>query len=76
MDCVVVQKAAQGDQLAWETLVVDFASMIRSVVGRYAKRDADVDDLVQETFLRAYTYLPNLKDPTRFPGWLVNRNRY
>lgn len=70
MNCVAVQKAVCGDHKAWDTLIADFALMIRGVVGRYAKRDADVDDLVQETFLRAYTYLPNLKDSARFPGWL------
>ena len=54
----------------WETLIADFVSMVRGVVGHYARRDADVEDMVQETFLRAYTHLPSLKDPARFPGWL------
>ena len=37
-----------------------------NLTGNYA----DSEDVVQETFLRAYEKLRTLSDPSRFPAWL------
>lgn len=37
---------------------------------------ADVDDVVQEVFLRAMTQLPTLRDPAAFGGWLMSIARH
>jgi RNA polymerase sigma-70 factor, ECF subfamily len=45
------------------------------LLGRVPRRD--VDDLVQEVFLAAYTRIRELRDPAAFGGWLatIARNR-
>ncbi|NEE51655.1 RNA polymerase, partial [Streptomyces sp. SID8455] len=40
-------------------------------VGRALNGHPDVDDVVQETMLRAISGLSSLRDPTRFRSWLV-----
>jgi len=42
--------------------------LVYSIVGRALNGDADVDDVVQETMLRA---LGSLRAPERFRSWLV-----
>lgn len=43
----------------------------RARARRLCANPSDVDDIVQESFLRAYLSLDRLRDPDRFPGWLA-----
>ncbi len=62
--------ARGGDRLAFEELVRRHQSNIRNLMRR-CSRDIDLaDDLAQQTFLRAWTSLRNLKDAKAFAGWL------
>lgn len=44
--------------------------MVRAVVAGSARSAADVDDLAQETFLRAFRKLAELQNPDGFGTWL------
>jgi RNA polymerase sigma factor (sigma-70 family) len=45
--------------------------LVYNIVGRALGRHHDVDDVVQETLLRAVRDLPALRDPNSFRSWLV-----
>jgi len=65
-----------GDQLAFARLYAEYVRMVHAILlGRVPRRD--VDDLVQDVFVTAYTRLGELRDPAALGGWLaaIARNR-
>ncbi|MFE1769680.1 sigma-70 family RNA polymerase sigma factor [Streptomyces sp. NPDC059008] len=67
----VVEAARRGDQRAQDELVAGYLPLVYNVVGRALNGHADVDDVVQETMIRALGGLGSLQDPGRFRSWLV-----
>lgn len=71
-----IRAVAAGDEEAFARLYRDYVRMIHAILlGRVPRRD--VDDLVQEVFLAAYTSIRELRDPAAFGGWIatITRNR-
>src|SRR5260221_10281697 len=71
-----VRAVAGGDREAFSRLYTDYSRMVHAVIlGRVPRRD--VDDLVQDVFLTAYTRIRELRDPAAFGGWIASiaRNR-
>ena len=66
-----VVAAQRGDRQALDALVAGWLPLVYNVVGRALNGHADVDDVVQETMLRAVHCLDSLRDPDRFRSWLV-----
>src|SRR5262245_14112634 len=65
-----IRAAAAGDQEAFSRLYADYVRMVRAILlGRVAR--GEVDDLVQDVFITAYTRLPELRDAAAFGGWLA-----
>ncbi|WP_173086500.1 RNA polymerase sigma factor [Phytohabitans rumicis] len=67
----LVVAAQSGDQRALDDLVADCLPLVYNIVGRALDGHADVDDVVQETMLRAVHGLRRLRDPASFRPWLV-----
>jgi RNA polymerase sigma-70 factor (ECF subfamily) len=73
---VTIQAVVGGDEEAFARLYADYARLVHAIVlGRVPRRD--VDDLVQDIFITAYTRIRELRDPAAFGGWLatIARNR-
>ena len=71
-----IRAAAAGDREAFGQLYACYFRMVHAVLlGRVPRRD--VDDLVQDVFLTAFTRLKGLREPAAFGGWLatIARNR-
>jgi RNA polymerase sigma-70 factor (ECF subfamily) len=71
-----IRAVAAGDQDAFARLYSDYERLVHAVLlGRVGRRD--VDDLVQDVFVAAYTRLRELRDPSAFGGWIaaIARNR-
>lgn len=68
----LVVAAQRGDQRAREELVSAYLPLLYNIVGRALSGHADVDDVVQETLLRAVRDLPALRTPESFRSWLVS----
>jgi RNA polymerase sigma-70 factor (ECF subfamily) len=71
-----IRAVAAGDQDAFARLYADHVRMVHAILlGRVPRRD--VDDLVQEVFLAAYTRIRELREPAAFGGWIatIARNR-
>ncbi|MCO8273889.1 sigma-70 family RNA polymerase sigma factor [Actinoplanes sp. TRM 88003] len=67
----LVIAARDGDRDAADALLAAHLPLLYRVVGRALNGHADVDDVVQETVLRAYRDLPSLRTPASFRSWLV-----
>jgi RNA polymerase sigma factor (sigma-70 family) len=68
----MVAAAQRGDRRALADLVSTHLPLIRNVVGRAVDNSADVDDIVQDTMVRAVRELPALRSPGSFPTWLTS----
>lgn len=66
-----IAAAQAGDRHALDELVEGWLPLVYNVVGRALNGHADVDDVVQETMLRAVDHLGSLRDPDSFRSWLV-----
>src|ERR1044072_691294 len=71
-----IRAVAAGDRDALARLYADYSRMVHAVLlGRVPR--GDVDDLVQDVFLTAYTRIRELREPAAFGGWIatIARNR-
>lgn len=70
VDAALVERVQRGDQRAFEMLVVKYQRRIERLIGRMV-RDVDlVEDIAQETFIRAYRALPSFRGESAFYTWL------
>lgn len=69
-DLVLVQRTVAGDQRAYGLLVLKYQRRIQRLIGRMV-RDVDlVEDISQETFIRAYRALHQFRGDAQFYTWL------
>lgn len=69
-DLMLVERAVAGDQRAFELLVIKYQRRIQRLIGRMV-RDVDlVEDIAQETFIRAYRALHQFRGDAQFYTWL------
>lgn len=69
-DAELVRLAQAGNAKAFEALVVKYQRRIARHVARYVKAAGDVEDIVQETFIRAYRGLASFRGDSAFYSWL------
>jgi RNA polymerase sigma-70 factor (ECF subfamily) len=73
----LITRAAAGDEAAFHDLYRRFRPAVRRVAqGFTALGPSEVEDVVQETFVRAYKELPRLRHPQAFSHWLVTIARH
>jgi RNA polymerase sigma factor (sigma-70 family) len=70
-DLATVVAAQRGDREAVDALAAGYLPLVYNIVGRAMNGHPDVDDVVQETMLRAVRGLGELRDPAAFRSWLV-----
>ena len=67
---MLVQRTLAGEQRAFEMLVVKYQRRVARLIGRMV-RDTDlVQDIAQETFIRAYRALAQFRGDAQFYTWL------
>jgi RNA polymerase sigma factor (sigma-70 family) len=72
MDSLLVARVLVGkDQAAFAELVLQYQRLVRCWLARFCERDPQLlEDLTQETFLRAFRNLASFKGEARFSTWL------
>jgi RNA polymerase sigma-70 factor (ECF subfamily) len=69
-DALLIERIKLGDMRAFEMLVVKYQRRIERLIGRMV-RDSDlVQDIAQETFIRAYRAIPQFRGESAFYTWL------
>ena len=69
-ELTLAERAISGDRLALEELIRLHQHRVIAVCRARLRRPEDVDDAVQETFIRALKYVHQLRDPESFGPWL------
>ena len=70
IDQELVERAQQGDTQAFEMLVVKYQKRLGRLLSRFIKDEHEVNDVVQESFIKAYRALPNFRGESAFYTWL------
>jgi RNA polymerase sigma factor (sigma-70 family) len=68
---VLVARARDGDQHAWNELVERYAPLVWSICNRYRLSRPDTDDVGQTVWLLLVEQLGNIRQPAALPGWLA-----
>jgi RNA polymerase sigma factor (sigma-70 family) len=71
----LVARAVDGDQLAWNALVEEFAGVVWAATRAYRLNRADAADVVQTTWMRFVQHAHRIKDPTCLGAWLATTAR-
>ena len=69
-DAELVRLAQGGDERAFQALVVKYQRRIARHVARYVRRASDVEEVVQDAFIRAYRGLASFRGDSSFYSWL------
>ncbi len=69
-DQQLVERVQKGDKRAFDLLVIKYQQRIMNVISRFVNDFAEVQDLAQETFIKAYRALPNFRGDSAFYTWL------
>ena len=69
-ETTLIQKAQKGDHDAFAALVDEHQRYVYNLALRVMKDENEALDLTQETFVRAWTALPNFKGQSQLRTWL------
>ncbi len=69
-DLLLVQRTLAGDQRAFGLLVVKYQRRVERLIGRMVRDSSLVEDIAQETFIRAYRALAQFRGEAQFYTWL------
>ncbi|MFA6037987.1 MAG: RNA polymerase sigma factor RpoE [Legionellales bacterium] len=69
-DAALVRRAQQGDNQAFNLLVLKYQTRLEKVIARYVRDPHEVFDLTQETFIKAYRALDHFRGTSSFYTWV------
>ncbi len=69
-DVQLIRKILSGDDAAFSILVEKYQKSVHALAWRKIQDFHYAEEIMQDTFLRAYRKLPTLKNPDQFAGWL------
>jgi len=70
LDQVLVESAQKGDKKAFGILVEKYHRKLGRILTRMVRDQTEIEDIVQETFIKAYRALPNFRGDSAFYTWL------
>ena len=70
VDQQLVEKVQRGDKRAFELLVAKYQRKLSRLIGRIVRDPAEVEDVAQEAFIKAYRALPQFRGESAFYTWL------
>lgn len=70
VDQALVERVQRGDKRAFDVLVLKYQQRIIKLIGRYVRDQDEVQDIAQETFIKAYRALANFRGDSAFYTWL------
>src|SRR5712672_2503786 len=70
VDQQLVERAQRGDKRAYELLVMKYQRKLARLLSRWVRDPAEVEDVTQEAFIKAYRALPSFRGESAFYTWL------
>jgi RNA polymerase sigma-70 factor (ECF subfamily) len=69
-DQLLVERAQRGDKRAFELLVIKYERRLARLLSRMVRDQAEIEDISQEAFIKAYRALPQFRGESAFYTWL------
>jgi len=69
-DETLIQQAVQGRQSAYAMLVKRYEQYVFTLALRFVKNREDAHEVAQDSFMRAFRYLPDFRGDAKFTPWL------
>lgn len=69
-DACLVQESLAGNQASFQLLVERYQGRMFALARHYTKSPVEIEDLVQESFLKAFTRLESFQHQSSFYTWL------
>jgi RNA polymerase sigma-70 factor, ECF subfamily len=70
-DSELIAAVLKGDAASFEPLIRKYQPRVFATARRYARRDSEVEDIVQEVFLKAFQKLGTFRGDAPFEHWLM-----
>ncbi|MFN7140032.1 MAG: RNA polymerase sigma factor [Limisphaerales bacterium] len=70
-DSELIAAVLKGDSASFEPLIVKYQPRVFATARRYARRESEVEDIVQEVFLKAFQKLSSFRGEAPFEHWLM-----
>ena len=70
-DAELIQAVLKGDSASFEPLIQKYQPRIFATARRYARRESEVEDIVQEVFIKAFQKLSSFRGEAPFEHWLM-----
>ena len=70
IDQQLVEQVQRGDKRAFDLLVIKYQRRLARLLSRFIRDPAEVEDITQETFIKAYRALPSFRGDSAFYTWL------
>lgn len=70
IDQQLVERAQRGEKHAFELLVAKYQRKLARLLARFIRDPAEVEDVAQEAFIKAYRALPSFRGDSAFYTWL------
>ena len=70
VDQQLVERAQRGDKRAFELLIIKYQRRLARLISRFVRDGAEVEDVTQEAFIKAYRALPGFRGESAFYTWL------
>src|SRR5690606_11887908 len=70
IDQRLVERAQAGDKQAFDLLVTKYQRKLGRLLSRFIRDPAEVEDVAQEAFVKAYRALPSFRGDSAFYTWL------
>src|SRR4026208_2600645 len=70
VDRALVERAQRGEKQAFELLVAKYQRKLGRLLSRFIRDPAEVEDVAQEAFIKAYRALPTFRGDSAFYTWL------
>lgn len=70
VDQALVERAQKGDKRAFELLVIKYQRKLARLLSRMVRDPAEIEDITQESFIKAYRALPQFRGESAFYTWL------
>jgi len=69
-DQLLVERAQRGEKHAFDLLVAKYQRKLTRLLSRFIRDPAEVEDVAQEAFIKAYRALPSFRGDSAFYTWL------
>jgi len=70
IDQILVERAQAGDRHAFDQLVSKYQRKLGRLLSRFIRDAAEIEDVTQEAFVKAYRALPSFRGDSAFYTWL------